>query len=58
MQDAIRPTCKTGAAGLYCVQKDGRRLTVGVNESSVFYQGKARALKNAFPFNAVEGVLF
>ena len=38
--------------------KDGRLLTVGVNETSVFYQGKSHLLKmEDFPFNAVEGVL-
>ena len=39
--------------------KDGRMLTVGVNETSVFYQGKSHLLKmEDFPFNAVENVLF
>lgn len=39
--------------------KDGSRFTIGINETSVFYQGKSHALKmEDFPFNAVEGVLF
>lgn len=39
--------------------KDGSRFTIGINETSVFYQGTSHALKmEDFPFNAVEGVLF
>lgn len=39
--------------------KDGSRFTIGINETSVFYQGKSHALKmEDFPFIAVEGVLF
>lgn len=39
--------------------KDGRRFTIGINETSVFYQGKSHALKmEDFPFIAVENVLF
>lgn len=39
--------------------KDGSQFTIGINETSVFYQGKSHALKmEDFPFNAVEGVLF
>ena len=38
---------------------DGSRFTIGINETSVFYQGTSHALKmEDFPFNAVEGVLF
>lgn len=39
--------------------KDGSRFTIGINETSVFYQGTSHALKmEDFPFIAVEGVLF
>lgn len=39
--------------------KDGSRFTIGINETSVFYQGRSHALKmEDFPYNAVEGVLF
>ena len=39
--------------------KDGSRFTIGINETSVFYQGKSHALKmEDFPFIAVENVLF
>ena len=39
--------------------KDGSQFTIGINETSVFYQGKSHALKmEDFPFIAVEGVLF
>ena len=39
--------------------KDGSQFTIGINETSVFYQGKSHALKmEDFPFIAVENVLF
>ncbi len=39
--------------------KDGSRFTIGINETSVFYQGTSHALKmEDFPFIAVENVLF
>ena len=39
--------------------KDGSRFIIGINETSVFYQGKSHALKmEDFPFIAVENVLF
>ena len=39
--------------------KDGSQFTIGINETSVFYQGKSHALKmEDFPFIAVETVLF
>ena len=39
--------------------KDGSRFTIGINETSVFYQGASHALKmEDFPFIAVENVLF
>ena len=39
--------------------KDGSQFTIGINETSVFYQGTSHALKmEDFPFIAVESVLF
>ena len=39
--------------------KDGSQFTIGINETSVFYQGTSHALKmEDFPFIAVENVLF
>ena len=40
-------------------QGDGSQFTIGINETSVFYQGTSHALKmEDFPFIAVENVLF
>lgn len=39
--------------------KDGSQFAIGINETSVFYQGASHALKmEDFPFIAVENVLF